>query len=74
MYKKTIFLYGGRGLQKRGSNLYNTKAKKTQTAMKSLDNHLLSMIKGVSLMSKLNKKRGGGAMKKNYGSGLKFIR
>jgi hypothetical protein len=75
MYKKTIFLYGGKGLQKRGSTLYNRK-KVAKPALKGLDNYLLSMIKGVSLQSKLNKAaKQGGAVKKDYGGGgLKFVR
>jgi len=78
MYKKTIFLYGGKGLAKSRSHLYNRKAPKHKSHMKSLDNYLLSMVKGVSLHNKMSqhqKKMGGGGRKKSiYGTGLKFVR
>lgn len=75
MYRDSLFLFGGRGLQKRGSTLYNRK-NVAKPALKGLDNYLLSMIKGVSLQSKLNKAaKQGGAVKKDYGGGgLKFVR
>ena len=77
MYKKTIFLYGGKGLVKSRSHLYNRNASKHKSHMKSLDNYLLSMVKGVSLhnkMSKHQKMGGGGRKKMTYGTGLKFVR
>jgi hypothetical protein len=78
MYKKSIFLHGGKGLVKHRSHLYNRfNINKHHSRTKGLDNYLLSMIKGVSLHSKVNKmnKMGSGSYKKNYGgSGLKFIR
>jgi len=74
MYKKTIFLHGGKGLVKSRSHLYNRNAPKHKSHMKSLDNYLLSMVKGVSLHNKM-KKIGCGSKKKSiYGSGLKFVR
>ena len=77
MYKKTIFLYGGKGLVRKGNNLYNRNAPKSSRKTKQLDDYLLSMIKGVSLQSKASaqRKKGSGAVKKYYaGSGLKFVR
>jgi hypothetical protein len=77
MYKKTIFLYGGKGLVRKGNNLYNRNAPKSSRGTKQLDDYLLSMIKGVSLQSKASaqRKKGSGAVKKYYaGSGLKFVR
>ena len=76
MYKKTIFLYGGKGLTKSRSHLYNRNAPKHKSHMKSLDNYLLSMVKGVSLHNKMskNQKFGGGKKKMTYGTGLKFVR
>jgi|Laugrespbdmm15sd_2_1035082.scaffolds.fasta_scaffold16526_3 hypothetical protein len=77
MYKKTIFLYGGKGLVRKGNNLYNRNAPKSSGKTKQLDDYLLSMIKGVSLQSKASaqRKKGSGAVKKYYaGSGLKFVR
>jgi hypothetical protein len=77
MYKKTIFLYGGKGLVRKGNNLYNRNAPKRSGKTKQLDDYLLSMIKGVSLQSKASaqRKKGSGAVKKYYaGSGLKFVR
>jgi hypothetical protein len=84
MYKKTIFLYGGKGLVRKGNNLYNRNAPKSSAfgererrGTKQLDDYLLSMIKGVSLQSKASaqRKKGSGAVKKYYaGSGLKFVR
>ena len=78
MYKKKIFLYGGKGLVKSRSHLYNRNTPKHKSHMKSLDNYLLSMVKGVSLHNKISqhqKKFGGGGHKKmTYGNGLKFVR
>ena len=74
MYKNRIFLYGGKGLTRRGNTLYNRNTPKNNSSLKSLDNYLLGMIKGVNLQSK-GKKKGSGAVKKYYaGSGLKFVR
>jgi len=73
MYKHKIFLYGGKGLQKRGRTLYNRKSgSKASSQMKGLDNYLLSMIKGVSLHS--GKKKYGGSAQHKSGGGLKFVR
>ena len=78
MYKKTIFLYGGKGLVRKGNTLYNRNTPKSSSKnLKQLDDYLLSMIKGVSLQSKAStqRKKGSGAVKKYYaGSGLKFVR
>jgi hypothetical protein len=79
MYKKTIFLYGGKGLVRKGNTLYNRNTPKSSKGsnLKQMDDYLLSMIKGVSLQSKAagSRKKGSGAVKKYYaGSGLKFVR
>ena len=84
MYKQKLFAHHPRNMLKRKGS-YKTYGRKTGSGRgSSIDDYLLSLVKGVSNGMKLSKKgrhTGGAAVKENYegsgkccnGAGLKFV-